>query len=289
MNMILVTDDEPDILAISKTFLENASYKVVTASDGDEAINKAEAEIPDLILQDVVMPGKSGFEVCRTLKTNSKTRHIPVIMFTALGRDVDMRLGEEAGADGHFMKPFTREGLLSMVEGHLDRIRKGKFSTQLGLEHSDLKGKKILFEFDPAAQYGRFIRDFTLECVSHSERMIVVSKKGSVTRQALDGDEGVEFLELGLQTRVFSVIKDDQNHPFAVVIDSLTDLALTTDFQTAYNFARHGLEQLIDLDVKALFLLNPAAHETREVYSFRGLFTSQVMYGCEGIEHVRIH
>ncbi len=65
--------------------------------------------MPDLILLDVVMPGKSGLEVCKILKVSSQDQHIPVVMFTALGRDVDRKLGAEAGADGHFIKPFTPE------------------------------------------------------------------------------------------------------------------------------------------------------------------------------------
>jgi two-component system response regulator VicR len=110
---VLVVDDERDILNLTKMILERKGYQVIVTPHSDEALSKADAETPDLILLDLVMPGKSGLEVCRILKSQSKTKHIPVVMFTALGRDIDRSLVKEAGADSHFMKPFTAEGLLT--------------------------------------------------------------------------------------------------------------------------------------------------------------------------------
>jgi len=132
---ILVVDDEPDILDLTHTILKLKGYIVVDASDGEEGLQKADATVPDLILLDLVMPGKSGLEVCKILKGQAKTKHIPVVMFTALGRDVDRKLTAEAGANGHFMKPFTLEALVAEVKKHFDQARAGKFSKQLGVEH----------------------------------------------------------------------------------------------------------------------------------------------------------
>jgi two-component system phosphate regulon response regulator PhoB len=120
-DVILVVDDEADILSIARMILEVEGYRVVTASTGEEALLKADSETPDLILLDVVMSGKSGLEVCKTLKAQPKTKHIPVVMFTALGRDIDRKLGAEAGADSHFTKPFTPEALLAEVKNILTK------------------------------------------------------------------------------------------------------------------------------------------------------------------------
>jgi len=118
-----VADDEPDILNLTKLMLEQEGYLVTTASDGEETLRKAEAEMPDIILLDIVMPGKTGLEVCKILKAKRKTRDIPVVMFTALGQDVDRKLAKEVGCDGYFTKPFTLESLLTEVRRHLDRTR----------------------------------------------------------------------------------------------------------------------------------------------------------------------
>jgi len=95
------------------------------------------------ILLDLVMPGKSGLEVCKVLKGQPKTKHIPVVMFSTLGRDVDRKLSAEAGADGHFTKPFTPEGLTTEVRKHLDHTRAEKFSRRLGVEHGKPAGEKV--------------------------------------------------------------------------------------------------------------------------------------------------
>jgi len=120
---ILVADDEPDILNLTRLMLEQEGYLVTTASDGEETLRKAEAEMPDIILLDIVMPGKTGLEVCKILKAKHKTRDIPVVMFTALGQDGDRKLAKEAGCDGYFTKPFSLESLLTEVRRHLDRTR----------------------------------------------------------------------------------------------------------------------------------------------------------------------
>ena len=132
---ILVVDDEPDILGLVHTVLKLKEYIVVDACNGEEALQKTLAEMPDLVLLDIVMPGKSGLEVCKILKSQSRTEHIPVVLFTALGRDVDKRISAEAAADGHFTKPFSPEALVAEVKKHFDQARAGKFSKQLGVKH----------------------------------------------------------------------------------------------------------------------------------------------------------
>lgn len=138
---ILVVDDEPDILNLIKIHLAMRKFEVVTASNGEEALRKAQTEMPDLVLLDVMMSGKSGLDVCRILKSQTRTRHIPIVICTALDRAVDRKIATEAGSDGFIDKTFTGETLVAEVVKQLDDVRGEKFSKQLGLEHSDLPGE----------------------------------------------------------------------------------------------------------------------------------------------------
>jgi len=121
---ILVADDELDIRNLIKIILEKHHYQVTVATNGVEALEKAENELPDLILLDVVMPAKTGWEVCKILKSKDKTKHIPIIIFTALsvmvGDKASMKYAEEAGADGYLPKPFNTEELLTQISKHLN-------------------------------------------------------------------------------------------------------------------------------------------------------------------------
>ena len=121
---ILVADDDADIQNLLKIILETNGYLVSLAANVVEAVQKAENELPDLILLDVVMPGKSGWEACKLLKSQDKTKHIPIVIFTALsatvGDKATVKYVEEAGANGYIPKPFKTEELLSEVKKHLE-------------------------------------------------------------------------------------------------------------------------------------------------------------------------
>ena len=120
MDKILVVDDEPNVIHLARTMLEKEGYWIASASDGDEALRLLERESIDLVLLDLLMPGKSGLEVCKIIKEQPKTRNIPVVMFNALGREVDGKLASWAGADAHITKPFekpTRRGNQELAEG----------------------------------------------------------------------------------------------------------------------------------------------------------------------------
>lgn len=119
---ILVVDDESNIRNLAKMILEGEGYHVLTASDGDEALQKAESEMPDLIFLDLRMPGKNGSEVCKILKSQAKTKSIPVIIFTASSYDFDKTVAE-AGADGYFRKPFLTEPLIAETKKRLEQAK----------------------------------------------------------------------------------------------------------------------------------------------------------------------
>lgn len=119
MTRVLVVDDELDILEMTRIMLESSGFEVITASDGERALEIVEEKEIDMILLDAVMPGIHGLDVCRTLKRNPKTQSIPIIIFSALGTGVDMMLDDNEKADAYISKPFTRKILLDKVQDQL--------------------------------------------------------------------------------------------------------------------------------------------------------------------------
>jgi len=117
---ILVVDDEKPIVEILKYNLEKEGYRVATAFDGDEAINKAEAENPDLIILDIMLPKKDGFSVCREIRSR---RDVPIIMLTAKEMEMDKVHGLELGADDYVTKPFSAREVTARVKAILRRSK----------------------------------------------------------------------------------------------------------------------------------------------------------------------
>lgn len=115
---ILVVDDEKPIAEILKFNLENEGYEVQCAYDGNEALELAEKEDPDLILLDLMLPEKDGNEVCREIR---KTKTTPIIMLTAKDSEIDKVLGLELGADDYVTKPFSNRELIARVKANLRR------------------------------------------------------------------------------------------------------------------------------------------------------------------------
>jgi two-component system, OmpR family, response regulator len=117
-NKILVVDDEKAIVEIIKAYLEKDGYRVITAFDGNEALRLARKERPDLIVLDLMLPGISGWDICRTLRKES---NVPVIMLTARDDVTDKIIGLELGADDYVTKPFDPKELVSRVRAVLRR------------------------------------------------------------------------------------------------------------------------------------------------------------------------
>jgi two-component system alkaline phosphatase synthesis response regulator PhoP len=118
---ILVVDDEEDVLELVRYNLDKNGYSVLTASSGEEAITLARSERPDLVVLDLMLPGIDGLEVCKKLKADSKTDHIPVVMLTAKGEETDVVTGLELGADDYVTKPFSPKVLVARIKRILHR------------------------------------------------------------------------------------------------------------------------------------------------------------------------
>jgi two-component system phosphate regulon response regulator PhoB len=121
---ILIVEDEEDILELVKYNLAKEGYRVSGAASGEVGLKAARSSLPDLIVLDLMLPGIDGLEVCKILKNDSKTQHIPVIMLTAKSEDSDIITGLEIGADDYLAKPFTPKVLIARVRTVLRRKAK---------------------------------------------------------------------------------------------------------------------------------------------------------------------
>jgi len=120
---ILIADDEPNQLELMDYNLRNAGFSIIKASNGKEALELIENHSPDLIILDWMMPKMSGIDVCRTLRSRSETKQLPIIILSARSEDSDKSLGLDTGADDYISKPFSPKELLSRVKALLRRSR----------------------------------------------------------------------------------------------------------------------------------------------------------------------
>ena len=134
--MVLVVEDEPAQREVLAYNLEAEGYGVARAETGDEALILVREEQPDVIILDWMLPGVSGIEICRRLKTNASTRNIPVIMLTARSEESDRVRGLETGADDYVVKPYSVSELMARVRTQLRRVRPATIGERL--EYGDI-------------------------------------------------------------------------------------------------------------------------------------------------------
>ncbi len=117
---VLVVDDEPNIVLSLEFIMRQAGFEVRVARDGDEALGAIEASPPDLVLLDVMMPNRDGYDVCQTIRANPAWKGIHIIMLTAKGRDIEREKGMALGADDYITKPFSTREVIARVEQFLE-------------------------------------------------------------------------------------------------------------------------------------------------------------------------
>jgi len=118
---ILVVDDEVDLVKTIQFSLELEGYKVLVSYNGEDALNQARKENPDLILLDIMLPKLDGYKVCRLLKFDEQYKHIPILMMTAKTQEKDKLMGKETGANEYITKPFDMEELMEKVKAYLNK------------------------------------------------------------------------------------------------------------------------------------------------------------------------
>lgn len=119
---VLIVDDEPNIVISLEFLMKREGFEVTIARDGDEALRKVEESLPDLMLLDVMMPKKSGYEVCQQLRANPACAALKIIMLTAKGRDTEVAKGLDLGADAYMTKPFSTKDLVVQVKTLLGMV-----------------------------------------------------------------------------------------------------------------------------------------------------------------------
>ena len=123
MKKILIAEDERDIRDLIAFTLRFAGYEVLTANNGEEAVQMTQTELPDMVLTDVRMPKMTGYEACRQIKSNPATQHIPVIFLSAKGQEAEVQSGLDAGGDEYLLKPFAPDQLTRKVAEILGKAR----------------------------------------------------------------------------------------------------------------------------------------------------------------------
>ncbi len=124
VDKILVVDDEEDLLELISYNLGKEGYRVTCVASGEAAVHEAKQNLPDLVLLDLLLPSIDGLDVCKTLKADPKTQHIPIIMLTAKSEEADVVTGLELGADDYLTKPFSPRVLLARIRAILRRKAK---------------------------------------------------------------------------------------------------------------------------------------------------------------------
>lgn len=141
---ILVVEDEQDIVKMLEYNLKKEGFRTLSVHDGEDALDSASREHPDLIVLDLMLPGIDGLEVCKTLKSESKTAPIPIIMLTAKSQESDKVVGLELGADDYVTKPFSPRELIARIKAVLRRVKeKNKFPEVLKIGELKIDFSKI--------------------------------------------------------------------------------------------------------------------------------------------------
>jgi two-component system, OmpR family, alkaline phosphatase synthesis response regulator PhoP len=144
---VLIADDEPDILEILKYNLSNEGYEVVTAKDGDEALEKARRTQPDLVVLDVMMPKKTGVEVCQLLRAQTAFKETLIIFLTAMNDESTQIKGLETGADDYISKPISPRVFLSRVNALFRRLNKTEAKI-LKIENLVIDPERFIIQID---------------------------------------------------------------------------------------------------------------------------------------------
>lgn len=122
---VLVVEDEPNIVMSLEFLMKKAGYAVRVARDGDAAVRALEEQAPDLMLLDVMMPGRGGFDICQLVRSNPDWAHVKIIMLTAKGREVEREKGMALGADDYITKPFSTRDVVERVRQYLPEASAG--------------------------------------------------------------------------------------------------------------------------------------------------------------------
>ncbi len=200
MKKVLVVDDQKDNVFVLKDRLQREGYEILEAFDGETCIKIAESKMPDIILLDVMMPGMSGFEVCKILSTTKKTELIPIILVTALTEAEDLEEGFQVGAFDYIKKPFNRIELIARVKAAL------RFS----------ESQKVMLEFEKVQTFSA-----TVSTANHEikQPLTLINLSTAAVNRELGKDEIRKDV---IQKRIAFI--EDATRDIITVLDQLSSI-----------------------------------------------------------------
>lgn len=192
---ILIVEDEKDIVKMLEYNLSKEGFKILSANNGEDALDLVHRHLPDLIILDLMLPEMDGLEVCKELKKESKTAHIPIVMLTAKSQEADKIVGLELGADDYVTKPFSPRELTARIKAILrrasdkgqlkEKVKIGELIIDFSKIQVSLKGKQIELtakEFELLKTLiqarGRVLsRDYLLDCIWGYDRAMEIETR----------------------------------------------------------------------------------------------------------------
>ncbi len=237
-NIVLVVEDNPDMQTYIQSIL-SPQYEVLQAMNGEEGVNRALEEVPDLIVSDVMMPKKDGYTLCKELKTNEKTNHIPILLLTAKAA-LDSRIeGLEQGADVYLSKPFSPKELLLNIENQI-KVRQQlqeKYTNQI-LQSDEETGKETIT--DPFLQklietIETHLNDIQLSAKQLSQYMYMSRQQIHRKLKALTNYSTTEFIRLLRLQKAKNLLESRQY--------TMTEIAYEVGFSTPSYFSRSFVKQ----------------------------------------------
>jgi signal transduction histidine kinase/DNA-binding response OmpR family regulator len=232
-DIILVVEDNADLRNYIRTSLE-PDYTVVEAKDGKIGIEKAKSFIPDLIISDIMMPGADGYELCRVIKTDICTSHIPVVLLTAKAAEEDIMQGLELGADDYITKPFNTRLLCARIKNLIDLRRQlqSKLNREMVFQPSRLAFSDIDQEFlnDLQEVIERNLSDSDLNVEMLSKRLYMSRTTLYRKIQALSGEAPTDFIRSYRLMRAVQLLKSD--------FGSITEVAFEVGFSSRAYFTK---------------------------------------------------
>lgn len=215
---IVVVEDEPDILEVLSYNLRREGFEVATSDDGEKGLSLIRKRKPDLVLLDLMLPKMDGLDVCRTLKNDPSTGHIPIIMVTARGEESDLVLGLEIGADDYVTKPFSPKELVARVKAVLRRDQIDQQS--VGKEQIEVDGLSLDADKHKVMLNGEAVKFTATEfwllhyLASHPGR--VFSREQLLTQASGDG---VVVVDRNIDVHIRSIRKKvDPSQTFVEII-----------------------------------------------------------------------
>jgi signal transduction histidine kinase/DNA-binding response OmpR family regulator len=232
-NTILIVEDNPDMRQFIRESIESY-YVVEEAGDGREGIDKAQALTPDLIISDIMMPDIDGYELCRTIKNDLRTSHIPVIFLTAKASDESRLQGLETRADDYITKPFNNRILLSRIKNLIDLRRQlqEKFQRHMRLEPAEIDVSSIDQKFLEKLHgvIEECLSDFELNVESLSEKMEISRVTLNKKILALTGETANEFIRSYRLKRAVQLLEKRAGN--------ITDIAMEVGFSSSAYFTK---------------------------------------------------